>query len=448
MFFSASVYCQQHNRSSADQLDADFILLSSAVYSALNKISLPIVTSINQLEEKLFLLQAENDTVAAVQLIISNSALIKENIDHKSIFSFVTILLKNNEYTSAKSILEYAIKYSDKSLASNLKFFFAKYHYNKGEYTKALAMLNNIIPDLSTRNSHYALVMKGVILQKLKKHRKSIKYYDSVPDTSKYYSYAQLNKAVAYIRQGWWSDADIIINRLLSDKKHKKQLDKEIAERLLLVAGYSFLQQEYYRESREAFRNISINSIYANRALLGIAISAASQGDNTGALNILNILQNKKTNNLPVDETYLLLPYIYERIGQYKTSSASYKLGLEYYRKRISELNKILAELKREDYDFSRNNLSYTTSSYVHTPNKEKTQYLIQKLNTLKSFEIKTKNLPVGKKVTALLQKHKTLLKEVVSGKIKTHIAFLESYQSQSNFGIARLYDNSRSTEK
>jgi len=445
---SISVYSKPLPIFDLEKADREFIKLSSEIYTKITGDNTTNIKSIEFLYNKIKGLQNENNNTESIRYITRNINLVKKNIDHESFVYYINILLENNEWRTASNLLEYILVESDKSLASNIKFIFAKYYFNKGNFKKSLELLKGINQHLSVNNGHYALIMMGVILQKQKKHRESLKFYEKIPTTSKYYGYAQLNKAIVYIRQGWWSDAHIIINNSLKTPKDKQRFSSEFINRLYLVIGYSFLQQEYFREARESFRNVQTQSIYANRALLGIALSAANQGDNTGALNILNVLQKKNLNILPVEETYLLLPYIYERIGQHKTASASYSIALNYYQKKISKLKGVIKRIQLNDLstlNLEDNKLKISDFEF-QISNKQAIQLLKNKKHLTRLINT-TSNPILTKQVSSLETKYNHLLSGIASKKIKERISFLESYQNQSQYGIARLYDNSQKPE-
>jgi len=446
---SISVYSKPLPIFDFRKADREFIKLSSDIYKEISEDNSSNVKSIGLLHKKIKDLQSKNNSPGAIRYITRNIDLVKKNIDHESFVYYINILLSNNEWHTASKLLEYVLVESDKSLASNIKFIFAKHYFNKGDFKKSLDLLRGINQHLSINNGHYALIMMGVILQKQKKHRESLKFYDKVPTTSKYYGYAQLNKAIVYIRQGWWSDAHIIINSSLKTPKNNQKFSSEFINRLYLVIGYSFLQQEYFREARESFRNVKTDSIYANRALLGIALSAANQGDNTGALNILNILQNKNLHTLPVEETYLLLPYIYERIGQHKTASASYSIALNYYQKKISKLKRIVKKIQNKDLrTFHLVDNKLKLNDFEFQISNQETMHLLRNKKLLNQL-IKINNNPLlSEKASSLAEKYNHLLSKVASEKLKERISFLESYQNQSQYGVARLYDNSQKSEQ
>lgn len=432
------------------KLDSQFEKLSSQVYksSALKlKNTKKNINNINTLYQITKNLVNDDKHINAIKYITGNQNLIKKNIDDNSIFFFMNLLIEHNEWNTASKLYKHIILEGDKSLISNIKFMFMKYYISRKEWQQTLNLLTDIYDDLTLDDSHYALIMKGVALQEQKKHREALLYYRKVPKSSKFYNYAQLNIAIVYIRQGWWSDAHIIMNNLL--KVESALVDQEeFVNRLYLVMGYSFLQQEYFRESRDAFRNIHIKSKYANRALLGISLASASQGDNIGSLNVLNILQNKKTRELAVEESYLLLPYVYEKLGQFKTSAGSYSIALNYYEKRINELTNILRGLNKESLK------NVTIFGNIVTINNNQINFSahfpISFLNNLKEinyFKLNIIKSTISNKVDIVLDEYNTMLIKMIKEILNKRVSNLQNYLNQSRFGIARLYDNSKKNQ-
>ncbi len=441
-------YCADVTITKINELDKHFKTLSSEVYKKTIFIEKKPPKNIKSLYKITQKLNTQNKHHAAIKYIIQYKKLITENIDDDSIFFFINLLLKHNEWNTAYKLYQQIKAEGDKSLISNATFIFVKYYIDKNEWDKTLNLLTDIFDDLTIDDGHYALIMKGVALQYKKKHRVALQYYKQIPSSSKFYNQAQLNIAIVFIRQGWWADAHIVINKLLT-KKTNDHLDPELRNRLYLVLGYSFLQQEYFRESRNAFRNIEQQSQYADRALLGISLAASSQGDNFGALNVLNILNGKKSQVLAVEESYLLLPFVYEKIGQLKTASASYTIALNYYKKRIYELKSIIKNINNNSVNnikinqnlinIKNNNINFTEEYPIS---------FLNNLKEIKAFKTSTMNIKLTRKINSLLNKYNTILVKIIVEKLNTRIIFLENYLNQSQFGIARLYDNSKTLNK
>ena len=289
----------------------------------LNKSTLPKAKSISELEATLKQYEQAKEPIYSVSLILRNLDLINSNLDNRSILLFISKLLENNEWKTASKLFDDIKREGEKSLVSNISFIFARHHFENNEWELCLEYTSDIFADLPENDASYARLIAGVSMQNLKQHRKAIELYEKIPVKSPSYLYARLNMAVAYIRQGWWTDARHVINQALTMDTLNVNKD-DMIDRLYLVLGYSLLQKEYYRDSREAFRNISKDSQYEHRALLGIGLSSANQGDYIGALNVLNLLKSKNKIDLSVEESYLLFPYVYKKLNQQMTASTAY----------------------------------------------------------------------------------------------------------------------------
>lgn len=268
--------------------------------------------------------------------------------------------------------------------------------------------------------------------------------YSQIAKTSKYYPIARLNIATAYIRQDWWTDAHIEINNILNHKEIKT--NKEMVNRLYLVLGYSLLRKEFYRDSREAFRNIEIDSKYFNKALLGISLTATNQEDYIGALNAINILKEKQSFDLSVDESHLLLPYIYEKLEQNLTASASYTDAQSYYQSRINNINTIKNKTDISAEKILRNNSQLVIENNVIDFSKHFPISFLEntaRLNKLSKFKSNIKNKKIISQLNIIKDKHHQLLTKIVSVIFDNRLTYLNSYMNQARFGLARLFDNS-----
>ena len=434
-----------------DKLDDRFKSVSSEIYQYYSRIKINGISKVDNITElgtvaKKYIDQ--DDSISAVSLLILNLNLIKNNTDDRSILFFITLLLENNEWKTANDLFAIIKNEGEKSLVSNASYIFAKYYFMRNKWQECLNYTADIYGDLADTEANLARIMTGISLQNSKQHRKAIEFYEKVPAASEHYLYARLNIAVAYIRQGWWTDARNAINEALKLKTANTSND-EMINRLYLVLGYSLLQKEYYRDSREAFRNISTNSQYENRALLGIGLASANQGDYIGALNALSILKNKNALDLSVDESYLLFPFVYKKLGQKMTASTSYNEAIQYYQARIRNLDGMIAKGNsisgiihpiNNDYEIvADNNVFEYENSYPVS--------FISNLNKLQS--IKTSLNKLNSKSKKIIEKtsrlhgdynyaYVSLLKDVA----KKRREYLNSYLNQSRYGLANLYDN------
>lgn len=434
-------------------LESDFQNITNKLYTSLAKNLSECrsrTRSLKRLNLQLQKLSAQNKNVIGICLIQNHLPLIQKNIDSKETFPIFQFLLDNNNLLLANKLFKTAKNEGDRSLVSNISFIYARYYLKRKQWKKVLLHVKDTYNDLTTEDANFARLFTGIALQKLKKHRPAVKIYSKIPKNSKYYPAARLNIATAYIRQDWWTDAHIEINGILNRKKINTH--SEMINRLYLVLGYSLLRKEFYRDSREAFRNVEIDSMYFNKALLGIVLTATNQEDYVSALNAINILSQKKTFDLSVDESHLLLPYIYEKLNQNMTASASYTDAQSYYRERIKNIKSITNEeqhnitalnilknnnqlnIKNNIVDFSR----HFPVSFLENSSR---------LDEFSKYSFHVKNVNLIKKYQLLKEKHNKSLLKIVNIIFDDRLTYLKSYMNQSRFGLARLFDNSNTAQ-
>ena len=205
---------------------AQLASLAGASYREIDKLGLAVTH-----------LATSGDQRSAVVTIKANMALIKKHIDDKAVLNFISVLLAFNDKATADELYQLVDAEGDKSLVSNVAYIFAKYYFSRNQWDKVTNLLGRIFIDLPSHDAAHAYLMYGTALQQLKEHRKAVKFYEKINRESEYYAYGQLNTALAYIRQDWWSDAHLIIKAVLKDDSIKKS--DELVNRLYLVLGYS-----------------------------------------------------------------------------------------------------------------------------------------------------------------------------------------------------------------
>jgi hypothetical protein len=430
-----------------NQLDSEFRKVSSAIYRASSGASTDKrsrISSISQLHTQVKELTSNADDFTAIELMYQYKSLVLDNVDDKAVLTFLELLLRNNERSMADSLFTAINEDGDKFLLATAKFIFARYYADRHEWQQTEHLLNGIFSELQTDDAGYAYLLKGVALQNLKRHREAINYYKKIPSSSRYYREAQLNIAVASIRQGWWTDANLIITKVTkattSDTAHDDTIN-----RLHLILGYTLLQREYYRNARDEFRKVTLSSRYANRALLGIGLTAVNQGDYVGGLNALTILKEKNTYDLSVDESYLLLPYIHEKLQQSLTVSAGYTEAMTYYGDRIKSLESIITRHNQ----FSPKQHDDNSSTLIIDNNRldygeAYPESFIKNYRLLLQFDKNMANDPISRQLNELLEKYDRIYQKIVIVLVEERISYLKSYLNQSRYGLARLFDNNR----
>lgn len=401
------------------------------------------------LHSKVKALNETGKPLDAIAYGLLNLPAILNNINHPATIYLMTVLLDYNEFNHAKKLYDIIVVEADDFTLAKAEFLLGQYYFRRKnwslcDYHLTRALDNGVLDEV---DRHQALVLGGVLLQYNSQHREAIRYYQKVPVDSKYYPVAQINIALVNIRQGWWTDAHIIINDLLDGQTNaqgEKSPEKiEMINRLYVILGYSMLKTEFYRYAREAFRNVEIDSIHASQALLGIGLSAAGQEDYIGALSAFNRLSENSVHSIYKDESYLLLPYTYARLKQTARASEAYDAAIEYYQLRIKQLQALLLSqngINAHLYSGSRNP-QITLNKQTFDTSDIYPAVFLDNFSMLYRFKQAVDDPQLLSRLNPLYQQYGATYEDILKTAIDRHSGYLTSYQSQSRFGLANVYD-------
>lgn len=400
--------------------------------------------SIEQLADSLVAFDDTATFYSRLQLIYAHRSLIQRQIEHPRVYDLVDYLLHYNARTLADELLAETERLNDRHQLALVQLGFARYHAQRHDWNACLAMLgDDSLARLGEHQAHEGILLKASALQNLQRHREAIDFYRQLPATSSFYPHAQLNLAIASIRQGWLGEAHSIVDSMSNHNGNLADHDA-LSNRLYLVMGYAFLQQEYYRDARESFRRIDRDSAYLNRALLGIGLSASSQSDYAGGLNALALLKQRRPQDLPVAEAYLVTPFLYEKMQDEKIISASYSEAMDYYQSSLAALDRLSAEIPPiDDIELSSPDDSLEIGSFIFDYGTKYPKYFLSNYRQLAAIA----NLHSSDEIERLLRQHREMLDRVMQKLLAERRQHLLSYLNQSRYGLARLYDKATPAE-
>lgn len=399
-----------------------------------------IIDDIDVLSSTFKRLAADQQSVEAHQLVFTNLPILADNLDHPEIAHLVDGLLNNNQHQLAETIYGLVEDSGDQISQSSLNFVFAKFFAQNRQWQQVIQIIKDSFADLAGNDIDYAYLLQGSSLQHLKQHRQSVESYAYIPSTSPYYIHAQLNTALANIRQGWITEARSIIKSLLSKKTEKTD---ELTNRIYLILGYALLQKEYDRDARKAFRQISLDSRYANRALIAISLAAISQDDFIGALSTATALKLRQGKDLSSDEAYLVIPYIYEKLDQPLSIASSFSESIDHYQRRLLRLNMV----RNQSFNFDQLQLDAVNGDLVLGENRfdfsrQYPGYVLQNRQYLARLLASSVDKNLTTELEVLIRKYDKVLHTIILNLVDQRIQIITSYLNQSRFGLARHYDS------
>ncbi len=376
----------------------------------------------------------------AISLLYENTKTIKNNLEDDVVLDILSLLLSNHEWNLANYLAENIDKSADSYTVAVSHFLMAKYYAKKNQWAAVNKALQGYIEVLSDKENGYAYLLNGTALQYLKKHKKAINNYKYIGKNSPYYLHAQLNSAIAYIRLGWLTDAQLLLKKQF--KLMNKNGKDELINRYYLVLGYALFQNGYNRDAHEILNQISEESQYANRALLGRVLTLIRQGELNAALVTLDQLNKKDSYDLSVAESYLLYPYLHEKQGLGNETLSSFSNASIYFQHRLKELSDIVSVVPNIENGSGVPDLMIQQYKVDVDPfNKE---LLINNWNRLNYFYNEVKEGELKIKIERLKKQYKAFYSRFIFASIDKRRKNLRSYLNQSQYGLARLYDNNK----
>jgi hypothetical protein len=219
-------------------------------------------------------------------------------------------------------------------------FNLSKLRYQRGFYPEAeqaLIQIQDSLPDY--RQAERLNLLANIYLNQ-QKYDKAVKTLKEFPSDSTWQAYAQFNLGVALVKLGKLDEG---IKQLTQVGKMKSTSSEMIAlrDKANLALGYAHLKHEQPDAASEAFNRIRLNGPLSNQALLGVGWAWNMQAQYNMALLPWIELKSRSTFDPAVQESYLAIPYNFEKIAKPKLALVYYTAATKSYEAQLRKLNNI-----------------------------------------------------------------------------------------------------------
>lgn len=367
---------------------------------------------------------------------------LEEHVSDVRFSVVVSFLLEHGFESAATTFLKAAEQPgSDYSLAT-IRLAFAHHYTQQKRWDDALLQLSQIAINtmLAPVDADHANLLYGLSMQGQKRHREAVEYYQRIEPDSPHYWLAQLNTALAYIRQDWWTDAQLAIERALPPDT---QLADDRSDRLYTVLGYSQIQYGFYRRARNSFRQVRVDGPFANRALLGLGIAALHQEDVVGAINAFDHLKIGNANDISVAESYLLSAFASAQVGRTTSASAAYAEAIAFYQAYLTRLEATVGQI-RQNAEQPFTSFDNPADLFIFMSQEDAAALMLwhHRLQLLEHVRSGIKNEQTRGNLLTLIKEVNSFTRELALGALDVRRRIIESYLNQANFGLAALYDS------
>ena len=225
-------------------------------------------------------------------------------------------------------------------------FYLAKNYYERGDSTNAAAMLDRGGDTLSESLLHERDYLRANIALR---RGETIALNTSARDEKHFnpwQPYLLFNLGVLQSTQGKAQGASASFAQLaalpLVDEEHKA-----LRDRAFTASGYTYLGAQQPQQAVEAFRQVRLNSPFADKALLGYGWAAVQLENYELALQPWQEL-NQRSLLLPaVQEGLLALPYAYEKLNAPAQALEHYQRAEQLYVQEIARIDGAVNTLQK-----------------------------------------------------------------------------------------------------
>ncbi len=251
------------------------------------------------------------------------------------------LFLSYDLHTQAGAVLEQLVQADLPAEARDKAWFnLAKLRYRRGFYPESEAALTRIQDGLPDHRQAERLNLLANIYLHQQKYDQAAAILEKFTADSSWEAYAQFNLGVALIKLGKLKEGIeqlVLVGKLKSDSKELIAL----RDKANLALGYAYLQYQRPEAASEAFNRVRLNGPLSNQALLGVGWAWNMQAQYNMALLPWIELKSRSTFDPAVQESYLAIPYNFEKIAKPNLALIYYTGATKSYEVQLRKLDAI-----------------------------------------------------------------------------------------------------------
>ncbi len=252
------------------------------------------------------------------------------------------------------------------AIESQAWFYLGKIAYQRGNYERSRTVLASVGADLPIHLQDEYRSLVSQLALRFEDFTHAEKALERIAEDSPYRAYSQFNLGAAlqkrFIRSQYdgapnsdWYPASIRLDsagemalRLDYDNAQALSPDefRALADRAYLASGYALLQGERYGAAIDRFKRVRLQGPYTAKAMLGYGWAEVEREQFAAALTPWEHLLGQSLLSPAVQEVYLGIPYVYEKLGAKAKALSGFERAAVSYREEMARIRKATATLK------------------------------------------------------------------------------------------------------
>lgn len=228
-------------------------------------------------------------------------------------------------------------------------FYLGKLKYQRHDYLSAEAALAKTQID-SGDYSDQARYMRALMLLDNNQFDEATAMMEPVDPQAVWQPYFWFNLAVRYVAAGD-TQAAIVQFRRFDDLNPDAEELKNLRDRAYTAAGFTQLSAGDFPQAISDFLRVRLESPLVDRAMLGYGWALSKKEGFISALSPWQTLSQRSLLEPAVQESYLAIPYAYEKLGASAAALDSYLTSADAFVRQIDSINQSIGWFQEQSLD-------------------------------------------------------------------------------------------------
>ncbi len=256
------------------------------------------------------------------------------------------ILLSYGLHREAGAIFERLIQLGASPATQDRAWFFlAKIRYQRGYLVEAQDAINRIGTALAADLQEERNLLQANIFMARDDFASAANLLKTLDTKTPGARFVQFNLGVALIRSGDTATGTAVLDslgRASSDTEEQRSL----RDQANLALGFAALTNQQPLAARNYLERVRLNSLQANKALLGLGWASAALKEPQAALVPWQELAGRGVADSAMLEAQLAVPYAYAELGAYSLAADHYAQAIDTFAKETQALTESIAEIR------------------------------------------------------------------------------------------------------
>jgi hypothetical protein len=225
-------------------------------------------------------------------------------------------------------------------------FYLAKIRYQRGFNADAETALARIEGKLPAALAEERGLLQAQLLMARKDYAGAATVLSAmITDTKKASPFARFNLGIALVKSGDMARGPALLDEIGGAPADNEE-QRSLRDRANLALGVAALQDKRADDARRVLERVRINSLHANKALLGFGWAAAAQKEPEKALVSWNELAGRDPSDPAVLEARIAVPFAHAELGAFGQSLKLYEDAVSAFDSENQRLDKSIAAIR------------------------------------------------------------------------------------------------------